>query len=517
MKTVCIIGLGPGGMTAVKELKATGMFEVTAYDGAAKFGGKWNGELTGGVWKELIMNSDRRTGEFSDFPWNKEDYEDDPTVLPDYMGMYPNQSEFTAYLKAYAKHFDLEKCFRLQTAVKQTEQRPDGGWDVTVEKAGKTETLSYDYLISATGRNHKPLSSFVDTLSKDFSGQVLHSSLIKSIKDYKNKRVLVIGSSVSGSEVTSELAALGECAKVVNSVRKVPYYITRIVPHKKVNLNDLFFQRFTVWLGDILPDSIGVKGFQSAVLDACPDQVTAELSGNPDLVPDPDIRKSGGIGYTSRYVQSLQKGKFEMKPVIDKVKGKTVTFIDGTSQDFDVIICGTGYEIQMPYLPTTVREKIEYKNPNNGFMEVQLYKHTLPLGVENLAFVGTANVTGPLFATMEMQARYIAAVWSSAIPKPSDKVLKAGIEKFKRHRSCGKHNNADLSPVVCDDIGSELGLTPGIFEALRNPSQLLLAPIYVCYYRTKDADSELAAAAKKRFEYFVANPQTVTDEQLLSM
>lgn len=515
-KTVCVVGLGPGGMSAVKEFREAG-FDATGFDGSSKFGGKWSGDLTGGVWKELVMNSDRRTGEFSDFPWNKEDYEKDPTVMEDYMGIYPHQSEFTAYLKAYAKHFDLAKDFRLETFVESAKQTESGGWDVTVKSKGKTTTSHFDYLVSCTGRNFKPVAGLVDELSGSFAGSVLHGGSVKSMKDYKGKRVLVIGSSVTGSEITSELGKIGDCAKIVNSVRRVPYHITRISTSTKLALNDLFWKRFVTWLSDLLPDSIGVKGFQAAILDACPEQVTAELSGSEDLVPDPDIRKSGGMGYTSRYVQALGQGKHTLKPAIDQVKGNTVTFVDGSSEDFDVIICCTGYQIKLPYLPEDIQKKVEYKNPNSGFMEVQLYKHTLPLGVENIAFVGTANIAGPLYSTLEMQSRYVAAIWSGKITKPSDKAIKAGIESFKARRSCGLHNNGDVGPVICEWIGSELGLTPSTFEALWNPSQLLMAPVYPCYWRVKGDDPEVAAAAKERFEYFVANLQTVTDEQLAAL
>ncbi len=66
MKTVCVIGLGPAGLTSVKELRAHGL-DVTAYDPSSKIGGRWSldwSTFKHGVWKEMCLNDPRTFIEF---------------------------------------------------------------------------------------------------------------------------------------------------------------------------------------------------------------------------------------------------------------------------------------------------------------------------------------------------------------------------------------------------------------------------------------------------------------------
>ena len=53
--TVCVIGLGPAGLPAMKELKEAG-FKVVGYDTLNNVGGRWaqDESYDSGVWKELI-------------------------------------------------------------------------------------------------------------------------------------------------------------------------------------------------------------------------------------------------------------------------------------------------------------------------------------------------------------------------------------------------------------------------------------------------------------------------------
>jgi hypothetical protein len=45
----------------------------------------------------------------------------------------------------------------------------------------------------------------------------------------------------------------------------------------------------------------------------------------------------------------LQHGDVSAKPGISSTAGPTVTFVDGSSEDFDLIICATGYLHTIPY------------------------------------------------------------------------------------------------------------------------------------------------------------------------
>lgn len=108
----------------------------------------------------------------------------------------------------------------------------------------------------------------------------------------------------------------------------------------------------------------------------------------------------------------------------------------------------------------------------------------------------------------EMQARYIAATFSGKVPRPSDDALQAGVDQIEAFRAACPFNQYDSAAAVCESIGDELGLTPSVWKAIRNPTKLLFSPIYPCYYRTNPAveGNEKAERFSKLFDEYIANP-----------
>lgn len=90
-KNVAVIGLGSAGLGAVKELKEAGI-NVTGFDPLSKIGGRWANDpnYTGGIYQELHLNTTRRATEYSDFPWDREDYIERDDVKEDYLKVFPH-------------------------------------------------------------------------------------------------------------------------------------------------------------------------------------------------------------------------------------------------------------------------------------------------------------------------------------------------------------------------------------------------------------------------------------------
>src|SRR4029079_13634255 len=93
------------------------------------------------------------------------------------------------------------------------------------------------------------------------------------------------------------------------------------------------------------------------------------------------------------------------------IGGRDVTFTDGSTQRFDVIVCATGYAIDLPYLSAPVRELIR-PGPS-------LYQRTFHPDLPGLGVVGQFLAQGPYFPLLELQARWIVAVWSGEGALPS--------------------------------------------------------------------------------------------------
>jgi dimethylaniline monooxygenase (N-oxide forming) len=501
MKTFAVVGAGPAGLSAVKELKEAG-FEVTAFDRSASIGGRWSLAPNRGVWKELCVNINRRLLPFSDFEWKESYYQGHEKA---YGGVFPHCTEVKEYLEDYAKHFDIKACFQLDTEVLSVEQINDKGWKIVTQRAGERTTHEFDGLVICSGVYGKPSNPLKEIFSS-FSGKVIHSQDFSTSEGYEEKRVLVIGSSISASEIAGTLVEGGKCKSLVNSLRRMPYHVDLVNEKHQKPADDLVFIRLAAWLSKVLPDSIFTKGLKATVLDLWPYQLTQAEGG---IAPDADIRMAN-ICADRHFVQYAKAGKIRVKPCpVASVEGKQVTFEDGTKEDFDVVIMATGYVIDLSFLPSELQEKVLFTNTLSGKQDLALYKLMLTPQVENLAFAGLIYNVGPHFPMAEMQARYIAAIFSGKIPRPSKEKLEATIEQSKIHRCSCPLNNSDFYPIFCDSIGDELGVTPTFAEGIWNPKTLLLGPNYPCNYRRNPTieGEEKANKCRKLFDDYLSNPQ----------
>jgi dimethylaniline monooxygenase (N-oxide forming) len=366
----------------------------------------------------------------------------------------------------------------------------------------------FDGCVICIGRHSIPLNPAHDSLAGFTGGRVLHSAEVKSLSEMDGKRVLIIGGSVSGSDIASVLARRGKAAFIANSVRHVPFHLNKF-DNKGLSLASTFFARLPVWLGRYLPDAITNIGLMGAAGAHWPEQLTEEMTGSPTLVHHCTEGGYPKIAYGTDYVKSVKKGTIAVKPGIKSVVGSTVTFSDDSSEDFDTIICATGYDTDHSLLENETRNKIEWKNPFNHQRELALYKNTLVPDTPDLAFVGLISLIGATFPVMELQARYIAGVFGKTIPRPPETKMKADIEKRKQLRASNAFHSSELSLKVQEDIGDEMGVTPSALTALFHTNKLLLGPVFPCYYRTnpKVDGEEVAKKAQERLAWCYANPQ----------
>lgn len=505
MKTVGVIGAGVGGITAMKELKQAGL-EVTGFDRNSSVGGRWALETNAGVYKELCLNGTRRAMEFSDYPWERSDKL--PGHEQDYHG-FPHCSELRSYLQSYANDFGILPCIHFKTNVQSIDLSEDGKvWTVVTTSSALAQqeqtlrTFHFDALVVCTGQQAKARHQLKDTILKPFTGELLHNKDFGSLHEYKGKRVLVVGSSISGGDISAGLANRGECARVVNSVRRAPYHITKVSPVNGRALPDILFSRFPAWLGRVLPDSITTKGLRAVVQANWPWQLDANSRVG---APSSDIREAAAA-LSFDYPQMVKEQKIEVAPHIKSCSGKEVTFMDGVAEEFDVIICATGWDTDLSFLPAKLAERVQHTNPFKEFKQLLLYKGTLLPGMANLAFCGIVESFGPHAPMAEMQARYIAATFSGKVARPFDTTLEKGVSKLKAHREASPFNSYDPMPDFCEDLADELSISPGFLTAILNPRKYLFGPLYNCSYRTNpDVDGpELAKSSTERFEYLLA-------------
>lgn len=390
--STCVIGAGISGLTAGKMLADYGI-PYQCFDSSDRIGGNWafgnpNGHSS--AYRSLHIDSSKYQLSFNDYPM--------PTEYPD----FPHHTEIKAYLEDYATAFDLKRNISFNNGVEHAERLPGGGWDIHTQDG---QTRRFDAVVVANGHHWDPrFPEFPGT----FDGELIHSHQYidpRSPLDLHKKRILVIGIGNSAADLVSELSHRSHQNTVVLSTRSgawiVPKYIFGKPADASVKDLPLLPQKWQRYLGRNVPKWI---------------------AGNPEDfgLPKPD-HNFGDAHPTmsSELYLRLGSGDATAKPNVERFDGSTVHFVDGTAQDFDVVICATGYNITFPFLDPEL-----ISAPDN---RLHLFKRILAPQYDDLLFAGFVQAAPSLFPFVECQARFIAAYLSGNYRPPTRQAMEAAL------------------------------------------------------------------------------------------
>jgi dimethylaniline monooxygenase (N-oxide forming) len=489
-RRVAIVGSGPGGLVAAKYLSEHG-FEPVIFEQADDIGGQWNVRCPGsGVWPSMVTNTSRLLTCFSDLRHRAES----PLFLPN--------EEMLSYLHRYSERFGLVSRLRLRTRVELIERSvKDATWKITFRSQGsKPETAIFPYVVVASGLFNKPSIPRVPGLeSFSGSGGVIHSFHYKEPASFRGKRVLVAGCAISALEVASDLAMLG-AKRVVSTFRRQRYVIQKLVAG--VPSDALAFTRFAALNGEVTPPEIIGKTTQEYVL---------RVFGSPEqfgaFKPAGDFA-TVGRGLSQHYLPLVAEGRIVTRPWIDKVEGQTVQFIDGSSEELDAIVFGTGFDLSLPFLSPEISRSL-----NLEALRIDLHKFTFHPDLPGLAFVGLFDQTGPYFPPLELQARWITYVWSGIRRAPSRDEMCAGIATYRSQRGGSQKPSMHTMSLL---LAREAGVEPDLSQHPALARALLFGPLTSISFRLSGPDClpDIAAriAAEARALRTVVSPEFSAEE-----
>jgi dimethylaniline monooxygenase (N-oxide forming) len=397
-RRVAVVGAGPSGLVAAKSLQEEGL-EPVVFEQADGVGGQWHGPSAhSGVWPGMRANTSKTLDAFSDFP--------PAESLP----MFPRVEELRDYLRSYAQAFDLNRSIRLKTPVRHVE-RDDGRWRVITDTGGER----FDGVVVASGRFNRPHRPVIAGL-ESFTGEVVHSFHYRGRDAFRGKRVVVLGNSVSGTEIASDLA-IDDSIRVTASLRKPRYVIPRV--SRGVPSDWRFFTRFSAYLPMALPPEAVADNLKRSILD---------VSGHPSQYGAPAPHENilvAHITLCQHWLAYVAEGRIHCRPALVGVRGRTVVFADGREEEADAIVTATGYDLSLPFLPEDVRRTV-----NADPTALDLYVHTFHPDLSGLAFTGQYILIGPYVPCVELQARWIAMVWSGVRELPPRDRMRCGIEAW---------------------------------------------------------------------------------------
>jgi thioredoxin reductase len=380
---ICVIGAGPSGITAAKNLLDAGL-QVTVYDFGKEVGGNWvftEEESHSSVFETTHIISSKAFSQYDDFSM-PEDYPD-----------YPGHKHLANYFQAYAREFNLYPHIQFQTLVKSCERNADGKWVVTIEKFGASSTRVFDALAVCNGHHWQPR---MPEYPGAFNGEFIHSHVVKRFSRFANKRVLVIGGGNSACDVAVESSRVA--SSVDMSWRRGYWIVPKFMMGRPA---DVFSSKIN-WLPRTIWQKVSALSLRLR-------NGKNELYGLPN--PEAPLGSHHPTVNEDLFF-SIRHGKIKPRKDIAKLEGNTVHFVDGSKGEYDSIVACTGYQIVHPFFNKNL---IDYSEG-----AVPLWLRMMHPTIENLYFIGLFQPLGCIWPGSELQSKIMARELSGQWTRPKN-------------------------------------------------------------------------------------------------
>ncbi|PXW27966.1 UNVERIFIED_CONTAM: cation diffusion facilitator CzcD-associated flavoprotein CzcO [Williamsia faeni] len=415
--SVAVIGAGPGGLVAARWLLAQG-FDPTIFEQGPMVGGQWTGlGAQSGIWPTMYTNTSRVLTAFSDL-----EHVTDRAFLP--------FTEIRTYLQRYAEMFDLITRTRFGTRVDLLSRDGDG-W--LVSHSGTTER--FNRVVVASGRFQKPAIPDVPGLDTfDGPAGVISSYDYPGSAPFRGLRVLVAGCAISALEIAAELTQLG-ADRVVLTQRRQRYVLPKFAAG--VPSDHRIFTRYGALANETLaPPEI----------DRQLKEIVVEAGGSPEQygapVPNPSLF-AAGVTLNQQFLPLVAEGRITVRPWIESISGGVVAFSDGESEEFDGLVFGTGFDLDIPFLDEDIRTTL-----NIDAVHLDADRYTFHPELPNLAFMGMWDQSGGFFVPLELQARWLAYTWGGVIPPIDDAEQRQAIAAYRARRGLPQKSRMNLAAVT---------------------------------------------------------------------
>jgi dimethylaniline monooxygenase (N-oxide forming) len=398
---VCIIGAGGSGIVAAQVLDAHGI-TFDCFEKGSEVGGNWRYENDNGMssaYRSLHINTSRRVMAYKSLP------------MPDHYPDYPDHFQMAAYFDEFVDHFGLRERISFRTEVLKVEP-VDGAWSVTTRGAeGSERTERYRAVVVANGHHWDPRwpePAFPS--SGEFEGEQIHAHHYREPEVLRDKRVLVLGLGNSATDIAVESSRIG--AKTILAVRRGAYVLPKYMNGKPIDeLSNPVIARLPLPLQRFF----AMRGLEIAAGD-----MTSYGLPKPDhklFEAHPTV--------SSELLPRLGHGDITVKPNIERFDGgRSVRFVDGSSEEIDLVVYCTGYKITFPFFdPRT------FSAPDN---RLPLYRRVVSVERPGLFFIGFIQPLGPIMPLAEAQCEWVADLLGGKATLPAPGEMKREVAKEER-------------------------------------------------------------------------------------
>ena len=214
-RKAAIVGAGVSGLTAGIHVYKAGIRPMI-FEKAAGVGGMWNSDEKP-CWRSMRTNQSKFSTALPDFSW------------PEDAPLFPSQSQVYAHLRNYVRQHLPSDAVRLNTHVINVTPK-SGHWIVEYRTPeNQISSASFDFVIVASGFFHQAhLPENIITSLSHFPGQWMHSSDYRSPEQVRDKRVLLVGASLSAGEIAADVAT--SAARIIHIVSRNFWSFPRYIP-----------------------------------------------------------------------------------------------------------------------------------------------------------------------------------------------------------------------------------------------------------------------------------------------
>ncbi|KAJ1421844.1 Flavin monooxygenase FMO [Sesbania bispinosa] len=223
-KNVCVIGAGPSGVVAARELRKEG-HKVVVLEQNHDIGGQWlydpnvEGEdplgrnpflkVHSSIYESLRLMSPREVMGFTDFPFLTKKGRD--------LRRFPSHRELFLYLSDFCQWFGLRDMIRFNTRVEYVGPLNYGAcsndlrWVVRSKekKSGEVVEQVYEAVVVATGHYSLPRLPCIKGMDT-WKRKQMHSHIYRTPEPFSQEIVVIVGNSYSGQEISIELVKVAK-------------------------------------------------------------------------------------------------------------------------------------------------------------------------------------------------------------------------------------------------------------------------------------------------------------------
>ncbi|MBO0838567.1 MAG: NAD(P)-binding domain-containing protein, partial [Actinobacteria bacterium] len=373
------------------------------FEAGSQTGGNWRYHNDNGMssaYRSLRAKSSSRCMQYGTFP------------MPDDYPDYPGHELIARYLDDFVEHFGFRERIQFRTEVTEVRQAAGAGWDVTVRHrdTGTLRTQQYGAVLVANGhhwdpRYPEPVLPGADT----FAGEQIHSHGYHTPEPFAGKRVVVVGIGNSGCDVAAECAEVA--GRTVLSVRRGVHVVPQYLCGRPTDY-------LTQWrLGTRAP-----LAMQSAAVAAMVRLSQGSLTKYGLPKPDHQVHR-GPPTLSDSLPGKLASGAITVRPAIERFRGESVCFTDGTVEQADVVIYCTGYKISFPFLDSSLVGADDEC--------VALYHRVIPPSLPGLYLIGLVQPIGAIMPLAEIQSEWVADLLQGRATLPPRDEMEREIASYR--------------------------------------------------------------------------------------